>query len=311
MEFIALSRHTGDMRYAKTAQKIINKIEASDAPLGLYPTHFAQSSGALVRGRSTLGALGDSFYEYLLKVWLLTGKALPQYDEFFGRTAVGITRYMLQRSDTTNNVALAELQMHNSPNNIIRKQDHLACFAGGMFALGSWHGAALELEESEDFEEIGEDITETCFKTYQMTATGISPEITRFDKDVELSVDSGAKHYLLRPETVESLFVLYRVTQDRKYQEWGWEIFEAIEKHCKVKYGYSGIRDVSKLPVVHDDRMESFFLGETLKYLYLLFSEHDLIPLDKYVFNTEAHPLTIFDVREYPELMHVLTSPTG
>jgi endoplasmic reticulum Man9GlcNAc2 1,2-alpha-mannosidase len=39
--------------------------------------------------------------------------------------------------------------------------------------------------------------------------------------------------------------------------------------------------------------METFFLGETLKYFYLLFGENDVLPLDKYVFNTEAHPLPI------------------
>ena len=40
--------------------------------------------------------------------------------------------------------------------------------------------------------------------------------------------------------------------------------------------------------------MESFFLGETLKYFFLLFSdEPDLLPLDKYLFNTEAHPFPI------------------
>ena len=53
------------------------------------------------------------------------------------------------------------------------------------------------------------------------------------------------------------------------------------------------MRDVTQTPSVNDERMQSFFLAETLKYLYLLFSEDDLISLDKYVFNTEAHPLGI------------------
>ncbi len=45
--------------------------------------------------------------------------------------------------------------------------------------------------------------------------------------------------------------------------------------------------------VSHDDVQQSFFLAETLKYLYLLFSDDSLIPLDKWVFNTEAHPLPV------------------
>ena len=68
---------------------------------------------------------------------------------------------------------------------------------------------------------------------------------------------------------------------------------QAIEKHCRVENGYSGIKDVEASSVVHDDVQQSFFLAETLKYLYLLFSDDDVIPLDKWVFNTEAHPLPI------------------
>ncbi|MBN3323868.1 MA1B1 mannosidase, partial [Atractosteus spatula] len=105
------------------------------------------------------------------------------------------------------------------------------------------------------------------------------------------------RHNLLRPETVESLFYLYRFTRDRKYQDWGWEIFQNFNKYTRVPTGgYTSISNVRN-PENPDprDKMESFFLGETLKYFYLLFSEDfDLINLDKYVFNTEAHPLPIW-----------------
>ena len=47
----------------------------------------------------------------------------------------------------------------------------------------------------------------------------------------------------------------------------------------------------------------SFFLAETLKYLYLLFINEDPWPLDKYVFNTEAHPLPIFQWTKEEEKM--------
>lgn len=81
-----------------------------------------------------------------------------------------------------------------------------------------------------------------------------------------------------RPETVESLFVAYRSTGDERYRcvtpdcfrrslhptthrEWAWEIFQAFEKHCKLpEGGYASIRDVDELPVVRENRMETFFL---------------------------------------------------
>jgi mannosyl-oligosaccharide alpha-1,2-mannosidase len=100
----------------------------------------------------------------------------------------------------------------------------------------------------------------------------------------------------------------------------GWKIFKAFEAHCQLDDGgFASIRDVDELPVHHEDRMETFWIvsvspsilmrqmhadvdvtclftsqSETLKYLLLLFSNPDVIPLDKYVFNTEAHPLPVF-----------------
>lgn len=95
--------------------------------------------------------------------------------------------------------------------------------------------------------------------------------------------------YPLRPEVVESLFVMWRLTHDQTYREWGYEIAQNIEKHCKLEHGYSGLKDAQTLE--YSDQQESFFLAETLKYLYLLFSNDDLISLDDYVFTTEGHPL--------------------
>ena len=62
--------------------------------------------------------------------------------------------------------------------------------------------------------------------------------------------------------------------------------------NCKVEAGYSGIRNVNILKSA-DDVQQSFFLAETLKYLYLLFSDDNLLDLNQWVFNTEAHPLPV------------------
>ena len=102
------------------------------------------------------------------------------------------------------------------------------------------------------------------------------------------------EHNLLRPETVESLFILWRLTKDQKYRVWGWKIFKSFQKYCKVSTGgYSSIKSVVRTPVIFKDKMESFWLAETLKYLFLLFSDDDVLPLDKWVLNTEAHPFPI------------------
>ena len=111
---------------------------------------------------------------------------------------------------------------------------------------------------------------------------------------------TGAKHSLLRPETVESLLVLWRVTGDARYREWGWQIFESLEAHAKVPSGgFSPVKDVTASRLRLEGRMESFFTAETLKYLYLLFGDGAQYRLDEFVFNTEAHPLRIHPEYEW------------
>lgn len=96
-------------------------------------------------------------------------------------------------------------------------------------------------------------------------------------------VKDADAHNLLRPESVESLFILYRVTKNPVYQEWGYEIYQNFEKYTRVSTGgYSSLRSVKTKNPQFRDKMESFFLGETLKYIYMLLGDDDtVIPLDK------------------------------
>jgi len=119
----------------------------------------------------------------------------------------------------------------------------------------------------------------------------ILPESDQARRDWTIQKDG----YLLRPETIESFYVLWRTTGDVRWRERGWAIFQAIEKHCKTKYGYASLLNVDSGKPRWKDDMPSFFLAETLKYFYLLFKEEDILPHDKWVFNTEAHPLPIFE----------------
>ena len=148
------------------------------------------------------------------------------------------------------------------------------------------------------------------------------------------SVDGNARHNLLRPETMESLFVLWRVTGEAEWREAGWRLFSAFVAWCRVDGGgYTGLVDVMRggadrearraewVKRLHDwqaangragegeagyvfewsnwkDHMESFWLSETLKYAYLLFEEDTVLPFDEYVFNTEAHPLPVVKLED-------------
>ncbi|KAI1133919.1 glycoside hydrolase family 47 protein [Hypoxylon sp. FL0543] len=104
-------------------------------------------------------------------------------------------------------------------------------------------------------------------------------------------VDVDDRRYILRPEAIESVFMMYRLTGDSKYAEKAWAMFEAIEKWTRSKYASAALDDVTASRPKQMDSMESFWLAETLKYFYLIFGDWDLANLDEWVLNTEAHPL--------------------
>jgi mannosyl-oligosaccharide alpha-1,2-mannosidase len=94
-----------------------------------------------------------------------------------------------------------------------------------------------------------------------------------------------------RPEAIESVWYMYRITGDAYYRQAGWAMFQAVNQHTAVEFGNSAIDDVTSTSPTPKDEMESFWLAETLKYFYLLFAEEDVVSLDEWVLNTEAHPL--------------------
>ena len=77
----------------------------------------------------------------------------------------------------------------------------------------------------------------------------------------ESKFESGTDQVIRRPETVESLFIAYRLTGDQRYRDYGWSIFQAIEKHCKIESGgYASVLNVDMVPVEYEDKMETFLM---------------------------------------------------
>lgn len=322
LEFNYLSSVSGDEKYSLEAMKVMEHVKTLPKIEGLVPIYISPHSGEFGGENIRLGSRGDSYYEYLIKVWLQTGassnSSTSYLYEMYKEAMNGVRHLLVQKSIPNGLVFVGELPF-GSNGGFSPKMDHLVCFLPGTLALGATKGLTkkeamkknmLNFEDLENLK-LAEDLTKTCFEMYAVTSTGLAPEIAYFHTEEfsEQGHDGGNKssefindiiirpadrHNLLRPETVESLFVLYRITEDPKYREWGWQIFEAFEKHTKVDTGgYCSLDDVTSVPPHRRDKMETFFLGETLKYLYLLFADSSLIPLDKFVFNTEAHPIPI------------------
>jgi mannosyl-oligosaccharide alpha-1,2-mannosidase len=89
--------------------------------------------------------------------------------------------------------------------------------------------------------------------------------------------------YILRPEAIESVFILYRITGDTRYQDIAWKMFESIDRVCKTDISYASLHTVLQEKPPQADSSESFWMAETLKYFFLIFSEPDVISLDDYV----------------------------
>ncbi|KAJ7093559.1 glycoside hydrolase [Mycena epipterygia] len=210
------------------------------------------------------------------------------------------------------------------------KQEHLACFLAGSLMLGATTVHAVDQNSGVSVPPRMSELTGTgrrdwktgvaflegCLDTLK-TKTGLAPEGVNFrtaEEDGEGQGDperdwyikgagmsgSGAPpydaRYMLRPEISESVFLAWRLTGDVRYRTYAWDIFSAIEKYCKLEAGgYATVVDVDQVPVVYIDKQETFFLSETLKYLFLTFADEDVLDLNEVVFNTEAHPLPIFD----------------
>ncbi|KAG6961980.1 hypothetical protein JG688_00008830 [Phytophthora aleatoria] len=290
MEFKYLARLTGYPKYQEQVERISDSLAKQVEEKytnGLLPVQINQQSGKITTSKITLGANGDSYYEYLLKQWLLSGKKDDKFKTQYMTAVDGITDKLLGKSKPNGFVFIGELVYGKFE----PKMDHLVCFVPGMLALGYKNGMP------EEHLTLAKQLMETCYQMYAQMEAKLAPEVMYFNMkenvEEDLLVSATDAFNLLHPETVESLMVLYRVTKDEKYREYGREIMKAFEKNCRLERGgYASIGNVAKGPIHIGFRneMESFFIAETLKYLFLLFSDDSMLPLDEIVFNTEAHP---------------------
>lgn len=237
--------------------------------------------------------VSNAFAEYLVKQYLQTNGQEPIYSEMWEEALAGIQKHMVTTTKHSNLQFIAELP-HGIGGKLSPKMDHLVCFLPGSIAIGATEGRteaeARKLptwnKKKEEQMKLARELTKTCWGMYAVTATGLSPEIAWFEaSDADLKPVPGSRllprskndmeswkkdyivkpldaHNLQRPETVESLFLMFRVTEDPIYRKWGWEIFKAFQQHTRVPdgEGYTSLNDVTKVPPATRDNMESFWL---------------------------------------------------
>ncbi|KFM22865.1 Mannosyl-oligosaccharide 1,2-alpha-mannosidase MNS1 [Auxenochlorella protothecoides] len=285
LEWYKLSALSGDRRFADLAEHSIRYLNEQFPGQGLMPLFLSPSTGKFTSRRISLGALGDSYYEYLLKMWLLKGKTDDMYRTMWEQAMDEMLEKLVLNS-TEGHMYIAELDRKT----VRHKMDHLVCFVPGMLALGV-HSGAVGGEKGERYMAVAAGVTETCWHMYDRQASGLSPEIVTFRAGGAMR-DGGA-YNLLRPEAVEAFWYMWRVTRDWKYRDWGWAVFQTMQRHGRKEAGFSGVKDVREAEPTPDDTQQSFVLAETFKYLWLLFSEDTSFDFETTVLNTEAHPLKV------------------
>lgn len=266
LEFGKLTQLTGDSIFYNTAKKATLEVFKRRSDNDLVGTVIDVTSGAWRNKESQIGARIDSYYEYLFKAWKLFGDR--DCKEAWEISRKAIDKHLLTK--TKNGYFLTRVDM-NSGKETRPLYGALDAFYAGLLALSGDVGTASKIQEG---------------NYYMWTHFNMEPEEFNFKTDAITYAG-----YPLRPENIESCFYLYRATHDETYLFMGQRMIEDILRNCRTEAGFAEVKSVITLEL--DDSMESFFLAETLKYAYLLFAPESTLDLNKYVFNTEAHPFKI------------------
>ncbi|XP_041667518.1 ER degradation-enhancing alpha-mannosidase-like protein 3 isoform X2 [Cheilinus undulatus] len=265
LEFAALSRLSGESVFEEYARKALDVLwDRRQRGSDLVGTVINIHNEEWVRRDSGVGAGIDSYYEYLMKAYILLGDNV--FLERFNIHYSAIMKYISKPP------LLLNVHMHNPTVSVRSWMDSLLAFFPGLQVLRGDLKPAIETHEM----------------LYQVTKQHkFLPEAFT----TEFRVHWG--QHLLRPEFAESTYYLYKATGDPYYLRVGQSIVEKLNAYARVPCGFAAVQDVRT--GTHEDRMDSFFLAEMFKYLYLLFSEKTELPIDidDYIFTTEAHLLPV------------------
>ncbi len=263
IEFGMLSKITGKPVYYDKAKKAAVELFNRRSSIGLVGSSINIETGEWESSKSHISGGIDSYYEYLLKSYLLFGD--EDMKKMYYSSIEAVNKYLWEVVDGRGWYCVADM---NTGEKLAHTYGALDAFMPAMLSLGGDVERARELQRS-------------GFLMWNLF--GIEPE--RFDYTTYAPVYEG---YPLRPENIESAYYLYKYTRDDKYLMMVETYLETIIKHCKCDEGFAHLASV--VTMEKSDDMESFFLAETFKYLYLTFAKDSALDFSSVIFNTEAHP---------------------
>jgi hypothetical protein len=264
LEWGTLSKLTRKPVYFDTAKRaLVALFEHRDKTTGLVGQGIDVETGQWTNTASHIGGAIDSYYEYLLKCERLFGDA--ECGRMFRQSIGPVNQHVADEVDGSLWYGRVDMSTGRRTGTTFGS---LHAFFPGVLAMGG------------DVERAGR-LQESAFRMW--TLHGIEPEALDYRT---MTVTRAS--YQLRPEIVESAYILSHYTRDPKYLEMGRRMFADLVKHCRTDVGYTVLENV--VTKEKGDLQHSFLLAETLKYFYLLFKP-DALDFDRVTFNTEAHPL--------------------
>lgn len=272
LEFGTLSKLTKKPIFYDKAKRALVETYKRRSSIGLVGDKINVETGEWKSIDSHISGAIDSYYEYLLKSWLLFDD--QECKEMWRESSRAIRTYLAD--DFNRDPARPsdwELWYGHADMNTGKRT------ATTFGALDAFFPAVLALAKDKDH---AERLLQSSFTMWKQN--GIEPE--EFNYRTMKVVHPG---YPLRPEIVESTFYVYHSTLDSRHFEMGKTLFADFVKHCRTDEGYASLKSV--VTKEKADSMHSFLFAETFKYFYLLFSPPDTVRLDTVFFNTEAHPI--------------------
>lgn len=263
MEMGILSYYTKDPKYYQAGKKATLAIYNRRSELGLIGDVINVESGEWVSKQSHICAGVDSYYEYLYKSYLLFGD--PELKEVWDESISAINKYLPEEHQNMTWYGRVNMNTGEKESSVVTLYD---AFFPALLALSGNIEQAEKLQLTWDW----------LWDKY-----GLEPMVYDYKKDTP-----NYPAYDLNPEIMESAYYLYHFTQDSVYYNMNRQYWKDIQQFCRTDIAFTSIKDVQTME--QKDYMPTFFLAETLKYLYLTFScDNGTFDFDDHVFNTEAH----------------------
>jgi hypothetical protein len=264
LEFGTLSKLTGNPVFYDKAKNALVQLYDRRSKLGLVGEEIDVETGKWLSPASHVGGGIDSYYEYLLKCAKLFGDA--DCTKMWQESRRALDKHLADNAPS--GLWYGQVDM-TTGRRTASEFGALHAFLPAVLALGGDLPHARRLQDS-------------AYKMWNLN--GIEPEV--IDYRTMKTLYPG---YPLRPEIVESAYYLYHYSKDPQYLAMGRAFWLGIFANCRTDAGYTVLKSV--VTKEKGDLMPSYFLAETLKYLYLIFAPEKTLDLGSVVFNTEAHPL--------------------